>query len=493
MKSPSKEDPLTKVMRRTKIVATLGPATSDANMLTRVLRAGADCVRINYSHETHEGHRARVEQVRAISQQLGREVGVIADLQGPKIRIERFKRGPVTLEEGDEFTIDAALAADEGDDDGVGVTYKDLPKDVKKGDTLLIDDGRIILQVDRVVGTAVECVVLVGGELSNSKGLNREGGGLSAKALTRKDRNDIRHAVELGADYIAVSFPRNAEDIREARRLIERAGGNCGIIAKMERAEALENVESIIEASDGIMIARGDLGVEIGDSLLPPVQKRLIKIAREMNRVIITATQMMESMIENQIPTRAEVFDVANAVLDGTDAVMLSAETSVGRYPDKTVEAMARICVGTEKEWGYQGPDYRMDAHFERIDEAIAVSAIYAANRIGAKAILALTETGATTIWMSRMSSGIPIFAFTRHVPAQRKLTLYRGVYPITFDVTTTDSLEVNKEMIQHLKYRGIIRDEDLVIITKGDLRGRTGGTNAMKIVRAGNLIEHTL
>lgn len=491
MTRAAKPSPLLKrSQRRTKIVATLGPATNDPAMLARILDAGCDCVRLNYSHDTAEEHARRVGQVRALAAETGIEVGIMADLQGPKIRVARFRDGPIQLAEGDHFTIDAALANDAGDQTQVGVTYKELPRDVGAGDTLLIDDGRIVLRVTRVVDTAVRCEVVVGGKLSNNKGINREGGGLSAKALTRKDRNDLRHAVELGVDYIAVSFPRSAEDIREARRLIERAGGSCAIIAKMERAEAIDAAEELIEASDGIMVARGDLGVEIGDSALPPVQKRLIKLARELNRVVITATQMMESMIENPIPTRAEVFDVANAVLDGTDAVMLSAETSVGKYPDRTVEAMARVCVGTEREWDAQGPDFRLDTAFDRIDEAIAMSAIYAANRLDARAILALTESGATTLWMSRMDTDIPIYAFTRHLATRRRLSIYRGVYPINFDVTSTDHAEVNKSMIDLLESLGLLKNDDIVLITKGDLSGRTGGTNAMKIARVGHLVE---
>lgn len=477
-------------MRRTKIVATLGPATDSPAMLERVLAAGADVVRINYSHDTRARHARRIEAVRAAAAARGAEIGVMADLQGPKIRIGAFRQGSVVLEEGDEFIIDAELDLRAGDDHQVGVTYKALPRDVHPGDTLLIDDGRIILKVERVRDGAIHCVVLLGGELASNKGINREGGGLSAPALTRKDRADLRHAVAAGADFIAVSFPRTAEDIHAARRLIERAGGRCAIIAKIERADALDHAEEILAASEGIMVARGDLGVEIGDALLVPVQKRLIKIAREMNRLVITATQMMHSMTENQIPTRAEVFDVANAVLDGTDAVMLSAETSVGRYPDKAVEAMARICAATERQWGLQSPDYRIDERFERIDQAIAMSTMYAANRIGAKAIAALTETGATCVWMSRISSGIPIFAFTSHVHTRRRVTLYRGVYPVAFDLTQTSTEEVNRDLVAGLVARGVVHDGDTVIITKGDVFGRTGGTNTMKIVRVGDVIE---
>ncbi|MFH0350456.1 MAG: pyruvate kinase [Chromatiales bacterium] len=475
-------------MRRTKIVATLGPATDDPKVLDGLIAAGVDVIRLNYSYGSHDSHKRRIDQLRACSQVRGTQVGAIADLQGPKIRIQRFRGGCVELREGASFTLDTAIPPADGDERRVGVTYADLPKDVKRGDTLFIDDGRIALEVKRVMGTGVECVVRVGGGLSDSKGLNRAGGGLSAGALTSKDRADIRHAVGIGADYIAVSFPRNAADIEEARRLIAESNGNCGVIAKVERAEALQCIDEILRASNGIMIARGDLGVEIGDAALPPVQKRLIQQARNENRLVITATQMMESMIENQIPTRAEVFDVANAVLDGTDAVMLSAETSVGKYPRKAVEAMDRICLETETQWGLRGADYRIDSAFDRIDEAIAMSTVYAANHIGAKAILALTETGATGIWMSRVLTGIPIFAFTRRPETLRRVTLYRGVYPIDFDVTHTDFLRVNREMIDILLERGAVHEEDIVVITKGDLRGKQGGTNGMKIVRVGEL-----
>lgn len=479
------------MIRRTKIVATLGPSTDEPGMLEKIVKAGADVVRLNYSHETREKHKQRATQLRAASRALGTEVAIIADLRGPKIRIGSFKAGKVQLPEGAPFTIDADLREDEGDAHHVGVSYKNLPRDVHSGDKLLIDDGRVVLQVKKVSGSRVECEVVLGGEISNNKGINRQGGGLSAGALTAKDRADVRHAVEIGVDFIAISFARSADDLHEARRLIEDAGGKAGIIAKIERAEALDTIDAIVDASEAIMIARGDLGVEIGDAALPPVQKNLIKLARDMDRAAITATQMMESMIDNQMPTRAEVFDVANAVLDGTDSVMLSAETSIGHYPDKAIEAMVRVCLEAEKQHIARTSDHRINLRFKRIDEAIAMSTMYAANHIGAKAIAALTETGATCVWMSRISSGIPIFAFTRHVETGRKMTLYRGVYPIGFDITHTDPLAANKEMISELVKRGTVDDGDLVIITKGDLRGRTGGTNNMKIVRVGEPIDH--
>ena len=478
-------------MRRTKIIATLGPATDKPKVLQQLIAAGLDGARLNYSHGTRADHAKRVRAVRRAAKAERREIAVIADLQGPKIRIERFRNGPIMLEEGDEFIIDADLGANAGDEQHVGVTYKQLPDDVSVGDTLLVDDGRIMLQVENVDGNAIETVVLLGGELSDSKGVNREGGGLSAKALTHKDRLDLRHAIEVGADYIAVSFPRSAKDIEDARRLVEKAGGNAGIIAKIERAEAVQHAEEIIRAADGIMIARGDLGVEIGDSRLPPVQKQLIDLARRCHRIVITATQMMESMIENPMPTRAEVFDVANAVLDGTDAVMLSAETSVGKHPLRTVEAMARICREAEKEWPDNQTELLLDVAFERVDQAIAMSTIYCANRIEVKAIAALTETGGTTKWMSRIRTDIPIFAMSGLTTTLRKVNLYRGVQPIAFDLTHIDYTEVTAGILDQLRKRGVVADGDKVIITKGDLLGHTGGTNGMKIVTVGDFVEH--
>jgi pyruvate kinase len=476
--------------RRTKIVATLGPATDAKDVLDEMIQAGMDVVRVNFSHGTHEDHIKRAENVRNRARAHGHQVGVLADLQGPKIRIERFKEGMINLEENDNFIFDTALDADAGTWERVGVTYKNLHEDVSRGDTLLLDDGLLVLWVEEVQGTEVRCRVVVGGRLTNNKGINRLGGGLSAAALTDKDREDIQVAAAMGADYVAISFPRCADDIHEARELLREAGGHGCIVAKIERAEALDALEEIIEAADAVMIARGDLGVEIGDAELPAVQKRIIRVARSHDRVVITATQMMQSMIENPIPTRAEVFDVANAVIDGTDAVMLSAETAAGRYPAKVIEAMDRICAGAERQRSTSAAERRINIRFERADEAIAKAAIYTANSLGVKAIAALTESGATALWMSRISSGIPIFAMTRHVETRRKVTLYRGVYPVSFDVTTPDHATVNKEAIDELMRRGAVRDGDLVIITKGDLMGVHGGTNAMKIIRVG---EHEI
>jgi len=476
-----------KELRRTKIVGTLGPATDAPGVLENMIAAGLDVVRLNFSHGDAADHIKRAKMVREAATAVGREVGVLADLQGPKIRIERFVDGKITLAEGDDFILDVACGTNEGDQQRVGLTYKELIDDVSAGDVLLLDDGALELQVVSVSGSEIRCTVLIGGVLSNSKGINRQGGGLSAAALTDKDKADIKTAAELQADYIAVSFPRNAADIHQARELLRAAGGHGGVVAKIERADSLGSVEDIVASSDVIMIARGDLGVEIGDAELPGVQKHLIHMARNMNRVVITATQMMQSMVENQIPTRAEVFDVANAVLDGTDAVMLSEETAAGKYPVKVVEAMDRICRGAERQKLTQSSRHRVNTQFRDIDEAIAMSSMYTANHLGVRAIAALTESGSTPQWMSRISSGIPIYAMTRHEQTRRKVTLYRGVYPVAFDLKSEHHVEVNKEVVDELLSSGTVREGDVIIITKGDLTGVHGGTNTMKIVQIGN------
>jgi pyruvate kinase len=476
--------------KRTKIVVTLGPATDNPQVLDKLIQAGTDVVRINLSHDSYAAHRQRIELVRERATLAGREIGTLADLQGPKIRIGRFNTGSINLEVGASFCLDTTCDLDAGDHTRVGLTYQDLVRDVRRGDTLLLDDGAIQLWVDDVRGRQVCCRVVVGGILSNNKGINRLGGGLSAPALTDKDRADIIFAAQIQADYLAVSFVRSANDVKEARKLLQEAGSNGGICAKIERTEALSQIESIIEASDAIMIARGDLGVEIGDAKLPAEQKRLIKLARNMNSVVITATQMMQSMIENPIPTRAEVLDVANAVMDGTDAVMLSAETSVGQYPIQTVEAMSRVCWEAERQTEVTKSTHRLDSVFGRVDEAIAMATMYTANHLGVRAIAALTETGSTVKWMSRISSSIPIYAFTRHAATRTKVTLFRGVYPVGFDIIGVGYERTNEAIIEELLQRGAVRNNDLVIITKGDRSGVEGQTNIMKVMRVG---EHVV
>jgi len=474
------------MLRRTKIVATVGPATDDTAVLTDMMRAGLDVVRLNASHGTVDDRRRRLTMVREAAQRANRCVGVLLDLGGPKIRIESFRDKRVILEEGRVFTLDTALDPKAGTVEQVGCAYQDLPKDVSAGDNLLLGDGQIVLGVERVSGTRIETRVRIGGELSDRKGLNRQGGGISAPAISEKDREDIRFAAEEQVDYLAVSFARDAADIEQARALVRQAGGNARIVAKVERHEAVANLPGIIDATDVVMVARGDLGVEMGYAELTGLQKTIIHQTRSRNRVVITATQMMESMIQNPVPTRAEVSDVANAVMDGTDAVMLSAETAAGRYPVKAVEAMAQVIEGAEKyQLTHSRIRHRTEGQFKGSEEAIAMAVMYAANHLKVRAIVALTESGATPLWMSRIRSDIPIYAFTRHEATRRRVTIYRGVYPVIFDVTrATSTAALYDALFSRLLELDLVRRKDLVILTKGELSGVQGGTNSMQILQ---------
>lgn len=474
-------------LRRTKIVATLGPATDRCGELERMIKAGVDVVRINMSHGNPEEHIDRANKVRELAAQLDREVGVLVDLQGPKIRITRFEEDSIELVAGDKFSLDNNVDPLKGNQKEVGLTYKSLPFDVKPGNRLLLDDGRIVMDVENVEGERVNCKVVVGGKLSNNKGINLMGGGLSASALTEKDKQDILIAADIQADYLALSFPRSAEDVEYCRSLAEKAGLNSAIVSKIERAEAVNDdftLDSIILASDVIMIARGDLGVEIGDAQLPSLQKKMIKRARQLNRVCITATQMMETMIDNAIPTRAEVFDVANAVMDGTDAVMLSGETAVGHSPSLVIQAMSNIAQEAEKTRSVRESTHRIDESFTAVDETIAMAAMYAANHFDVKCIAALTESGNTPLLMSRISSGIPIIALTPHIDTRRKVTLYRGVYPTSVDYTGMSDEQVQERILKELKQSGVADTGDLVVLTRGQARGLMGGTNQLEIVK---------
>ncbi|MFI4913624.1 MAG: pyruvate kinase [Steroidobacterales bacterium] len=470
-------------MRRTKIVATLGPATDEPGVIEGMVRAGLDVARINFSHGTRDSQRKRVETVRAAARAAGRQVGVLADLAGPKIRIESFRDGPAQLLEGAPFALDTALDPQGGTSTEVGCAYKELPTDVHAGDTLLLADGQIVLEVEKVVGTRISTVVRSGGELSNRKGVNRQGGGISAPALTEKDLDDIRLAAELGIDYLAVSFARDADDMRRAQSELRRWRGEALVVAKIERHEALDNLAGILSVTDVVMVARGDLGVEMGYAELTGLQKTIIRQSLERNRVVITATQMMESMIQNPIPTRAEVSDVANAVLDGTDAVMLSAETAAGKFPVKAVQAMADVIRGAEKyQLGTMRGMVRAENEFGNSEEAIAMAVMYTANHMRVRAIVALTESGMTPLWMSRIRSDMPIYAFTRHEATRRRVTLYRGVYAVPFDITGTESMYT--AIFDRLLELGLVDINDLVILTKGELSGISGGTNSMQILR---------
>ena len=476
----------TSLPRATKIVATLGPASSDAAVLERMFGAGVDCVRLNFSHGTAEDHVRRAELVRETCRKTGRTVAIMADLQGPKIRVGKFKDGRVTLEAGQPFILDAACEL--GDGDRVGLDYKELPRDVKAGDVLLLDDGRIVFDVTAVHGTEVHSKVRHGGVLSNNKGINRLGGGLTAPALTSKDMEDIKVAARLKADYLAVSFPKAGQDVYMARELMRAAGGDALLIAKIERAEAVltEVYEDILAASDGIMVARGDLAVEVGEASVPALQKRMIRLARSRNRLTITATQMMESMIANPTPTRAEVSDVANAVLDGTDAVMLSAETASGRYPVETIEAMARIAFEAEKSAPVAPEREFLDRAFSRVDQSIAMAALFTAYHLDVKAIAALTQSGSTALWMSRLSFRVPIYALTSETSTRYRASLFRGVYPLMVAYQGHDRDALLDEAEDVLVKHGAVQPGDLIVVSFGEPIGTPGGTNTMKIVKVG-------
>jgi pyruvate kinase len=473
--------------RATKIVATIGPASSDRATLTRMIRAGVDVVRLNFSHGKAQDHIDRAALVREVADECGRKVAIMADLQGPKIRVGKFENGKVELKSGDKFILDADCAV--GNQERVGLDYKGLPRDLKPGDVLLLNDGLLVLTTERVIGNEIHTIVKIGGELSNNKGINRQGGGLTAPALTTKDMEDIKTAMNFQADYVAVSFPKNSSDMQMARQLADLAGEPYDhkpmMIAKIERAEAIPALQEILDASDGIMVARGDLAVEVGNAAVPGLQKRMIKMARASNKLAITATQMMESMIVNAVPTRAEVSDVANAVLDGTDAVMTSAETASGRYPVETVEAMSAICLEAEKfEECKLDADF-LNMTFTRIDQSIAYGALFTAYHLGVKAIAALTESGSTALWMSRHNINVPIFAITPNLATCRKAALYRNVR--TFELAqSTDLEEVLRSVQDLLLAQGVVQKGDLIVVTWGEPIGQVGGTNAMKIMKIG-------
>jgi len=473
--------------RATKIVATLGPASNTPEMLEAMIRAGVNVVRLNFSHGRAQDHIERARMVREAGTRAGREVAIMADLQGPKIRVGKFAEGRVMLEQGATFVLDASRT-ELGDLAGVGLDYKELPRDVKAGDILLLNDGLIVLKVDTVRGEEVHTTVRIGGELSNNKGINKQGGGLTAPALTGKDMEDIKTAMSFQADYIAVSFPKTATDMEMARQLCNVAGAEYkhkpGLIAKIERAEALPHLDEILRVSDGIMVARGDLAVEVGHAAVPALQKRMIKLARESDKIVITATQMMESMITNPVPTRAEVSDVANAVLDGTDAVMLSGETAAGRYPLETVQEMAAICSAVEASEEFELDSDFTGQTFKRIDQSIAMGALFTAHHLGAKAIVALTDSGSTALWMSRHRTAVPIYALTPKVATQRRMALYRNVRPLLMDSSAERDMALGQAE-QYLKDRGIMQSGDVYAITCGEPMGAPGGTNMLKICRA--------
>ena len=470
--------------RRTKIIATLGPGTDDPLVMEGLIRYGVDVFRLNMSHGSQEEQAQREQLVRDTARKLRWQVALLVDLQGPKIRVENFRDGGVDLQDGDHFTLDSEDVTTPGDDRRVGVSYKNLPNDVKAGDVLLLDDGLISMQVQLVEGGQVHCLVENGGRLMNRKGLNLQGGGLSVSGLADEDLPHIELAAELGADYVAVSFVSGAQDIDRARELLRKAGSEAALVAKIERMEAIDNLEEICDTADVIMVARGDLGVEIGDEELPGLQKQIIRTAIRHNRVVATATQMMQSMIEHPIPTRAEVLDVANAVLDGTDAVMLSAETAIGKHPVKVIEAMNRICLGAERHFEREGDVTQLNVRFQRIDQAIAMAAMFMATNESVQAIVALTESGSTAQWLSRVQSSVPIFAFSTNPASRRRMALFRDVFPVKQESASGDAEEIVSEALRTLLAHGAVSENDRVIVTMGDRMHRSGGTNTLRFIK---------
>ena len=471
-------------LRRTKILATLGPATDPPGVLEALFKAGVNVVRLNFSHGDPSGQARRAAEVRAAAQRAGTEIGILADLPGPKIRIERFAEGKVSLKAGDRFDLVASTDAPPGDARQIGVSYLGLPDDVAAGDVLLLDDGLMQLQVVEVQGERIVCSVLNDGVLSDRKGLNKQGRGLSLGALTERDKELIGIAAKIGVDFIAVSFCRNAEDMNEARRIAREHGCDAALVSKIERTEAIENLAEIIDASDVVMVARGDLGVEIGDAELPGLQKKIIRESLARNKVVITATQMLQSMVESPIPTRAEVLDVANSVIDGTDAVMLSAETAAGAYPIKAVEAMARICLGAEQQFQMDTDFDKAPRNLERADQAIAMATMFLSEHIGVRAIVAMTESGGTARFLSRFRSNAPIYAFSRHDGARRKMAMIRDVFPIAFDSRGLAPREAARDAMRMLRDRDLLTTGDRVVFTSGDHMEQHGATNTLRLLQ---------
>ena len=473
-------------LRRTKILATLGPATDPPGVLEALFKAGVNVVRLNFSHGDPSGQARRAAEVRAAAQRAGTEIGILADLPGPKIRIERFAEGKVSLKAGDRFDLVASTDAPPGDARQIGVSYLGLPDDVAAGDVLLLDDGLMQLQVVEVQGERIVCSVLNDGVLSDRKGLNKQGGGLSLGALTERDKELIGIAAKIGVDFIAVSFCRNAQDMNDARAIARAHGSDAALVSKIERTEAIENLVEIVEASDVVMVARGDLGVEIGDAELPGLQKKIIRESLAQNKVVITATQMLQSMVESPLPTRAEVLDVANSVIDGTDAVMLSAETAAGAWPVKAVEAMARICLGAERQFQTETDFSKAQRNLERADQAIAMATMFLSEHIGVRAIVAMTESGGTARYLSRHRAQAPIYAIARHDGARRRMALMRDVFPINFDSRGLTPREAARGSIRLLVEAGLLETGDRVVFTSGEHMETHGATNTLRLLEVG-------
>lgn len=471
------------MLRQTKIVATLGPSSSDPVILRAMLTAGVDVVRINFSHADASALQL-IALVRGIAEELNQPLAVMADLQGPKIRIGRFKNKSITLVEGQAFTLDCNAPELLGDTNEVSVAYPSLSRELTPGDHLLLNDGLVELEVKTIFNSKIHCSVVEGGILSDLKGLNRKGGGLAARTMTEKDKRDLRTAIDADVDYISLSFVKDAEDIRHTRALMTQFGKKIPVIAKIERTEALQYLTEIIQEADAIMVARGDLGVEIGAAEVPAIQKHIIGEARRLDKVVITATQMMESMINNPQPTRAEVSDVANAILDGTDAVMLSAETASGQFPVKVLSMVNRICLSAEKHASFYYHTADETCHYHRADQAIAMATMHAANHFPIQAIITLTESGDTALWISRQQSTVPIIAVSANKRTIGRLCLAHNVFPVFMNYHQFAAETLNQQVLEELIKTGHLEKKSFVLLTRGRVIGTAGGTNSMEIIR---------
>lgn len=471
-------------MRRSKIVCTLGPAVDSHEKLVALIEAGMNVARFNFSHGTHEEHEARYVRVRAAAAETGRAIGVLADLQGPKIRLETFAEGPVELVRGDEFTITTEDVP--GDKHICGTTYKGLPGDVSKGDQILINDGNVELRVVEVDGPRVQTVVIEGGVISDHKGINLPGAAVNVPALSDKDIEDLRFALRMGCDLVALSFVRDAGDIQDVHKVMDEVGRRVPVIAKVEKPQAVENMEEVVMAFDGVMVARGDLAVEYPLERVPMVQKRLIELCRRNAKPVIVATQMMESMITNSRPTRAEASDVANAILDGADAVMLSAESSVGAFPVETVKTMSKIVAAAEEELLSKGLQPLVPGKKPRTQGgSVARAACEIADFLGGKGLVAFTKSGDTARRLSRYRAAQPITAFTTDESTRNQLSLSWGVdsHVVPFVNSTDEMVDmVDQEMMRINKFH----QGDIVIITAGSPPGVPGTTNMVRVHHLG-------
>ncbi len=481
-------------LRRTKIVVTLGPST-DVPLVLREVVEVADAVRLNMSHGHFEAHAERVDQVRKIAQEIGKDIAIFADLQGPKIRIGCFETNDgIVLHEGDSFCLDRECDPNQGNQERVWFDYAGLIHDLadRSEIELLLDDGKIRLSVEKKSTSAFYCRVVSGGALTNRKGLSVMGGGISAPMLTPKDRVDLDQACQLDIDMIALSFPASGDDILKARELIDAHDPSIGIISKIERKEAVDNLEDIIHHSDVVMVARGDLALEVGEEEVPVLQKYIIKQGRLKATPVIVATQMMESMISSATPTRAEVSDVANAVLDGADCVMLSAETATGKHPVQVIHKVASICKRIEKHSLTQKSQYQDKLTYHSIDESIANAAMHLANRMQVTAIIALTEHGRTPRIMSRVRTGIPIYALSRRLRSRSKMSLMKDVYPIPFAI---DGIKTSRELVTKIVDffldEGVFKQEDCFLMTHGDDLTGSRVTSTLKICRVADVLAY--